>query len=714
MRMKTGKKSLLICLVLLVLYTGIPMGFATDGRTLVSSEAEANDYTEKSINGIRIDNSYYNNIENGYTLSWNAVDTNAIYSVERRQSKNVSWETVYNGRATKAVVAPKDTPLNVRFQTIPNGNEDIALTTIPINPTTIPTQSSTDPTKPIDPTTPTTPTNPTNPTQPTEPSIPLATDPVTGLKATKSGDSVVLTWNAADGATGYEVCSYDSVNKTYKTLQTTASNTATLTGLKKQQPATLAVRALQTANGTTAYSAYSDMVAVTVYYADYYAAVFKKGEYTVKMKLVDVEDLGMEAMTVAAKNGNINMQTRIKESGMDLEAEMRYIKKSNRLYVNAMGMWIDGNTLLGEDSEILSQMNIFGSLDLDDLSSIDLSTETIDSTLYVVETVHGHSSDTKIYYLGDMLKRIVVVGDTNTTIEIFSFSPKALDGLFVEPDPSVVVDIGGMMNAPNLKTKTDASSLSDLFSQLLNCERNTFKAPKQQTQTKNKNARQKQVQSTCRTLIQWDYITGVKEYVARVDSLPYYSDWFSVYRTGLIQFLPCDSIIKVRVCAIGDIYFRITAREMGTSKILAQTETLLETCIAYEDGQYRTPSHIHDFALHEIVNATCTQSGYTTYICKYDSTHKTTETIPAFGHLDANHDGYCDRAGCGAQLYYSEAPTSQNEPTEVVDAEATQLDEDVQTNANVCKYCGKVHNGFFQKIVGFFHRILAFFGLKKK
>jgi hypothetical protein len=206
------------------------------------------------------------------------------------------------------------------------------------------------------------------------------------------------------------------------------------------------VRALQTMNGTTTYSAYSEPVSITIYYADYYADVFKKGEYTVKMKLVDAEDLGMDDMTLAAKNGNINMKTRIKDSGMDLDAEMRYIKKTNRLYVNAMGMWVDGNALLGEDSDMLSQMNIFGTLDLDDLSNIDLTTELIGSTMYTVETVHGKNADTKFYNSGDVLKRIVVVGkDMTTTIEIVSFSPKALDELFTEPDPNLIVDISGMM-----------------------------------------------------------------------------------------------------------------------------------------------------------------------------------------------------------------------------------------------------------------------------
>ena len=37
-----------------------------------------------------------------------------------------------------------------------------------------------------------------------------------------------------------------------------------------------------------------------------------------------------------------------------------------------------------------------------------------------------------------------------------------------------------------------------------------------------------------------------------------------------------------------------------------------------------------------------------------------------------------------------------------------------QPSGKVCKFCGQVHTGFFQKIIGFFHSILALFGLKKK
>ena len=65
------------------------------------------------------------------------------------------------------------------------------------------------------------------------------------------------------------------------------------------------------------------------------------------------------------------------------------------------------------------------------------------------------------------------------------------------------------------------------------------------------------------------------------------------------------------------------------------------------------------------------------------------QTIPATGkHVDSNNDGRCDE--CNAQL---------GSPSQ---------------NTNICKWCGKDHSvSFWQKIIGFFHRIFALiFGSK--
>ena len=87
------------------------------------------------------------------------------------------------------------------------------------------------------------------------------------------------------------------------------------------------------------------------------------------------------------------------------------------------------------------------------------------------------------------------------------------------------------------------------------------------------------------------------------------------------------------------------------------------------------------------VAPTCAASGLTDgYMCSVCGAVLTAQqTIPATGnHVDRNNDGLCDE--CSARV---ESPSQ---------------------DANRCKWCGKVHTGsFWQKIIGFIHRILTIF-----
>ena len=69
----------------------------------------------------------------------------------------------------------------------------------------------------------------------------------------------------------------------------------------------------------------------------------------------------------------------------------------------------------------------------------------------------------------------------------------------------------------------------------------------------------------------------------------------------------------------------------------------------------------------------------TTLTARFEKVEPTVEpkpTEPAHTHTDKNNDGKCD--GCGTQM----------------------------TGGEHCPQCGKIHKGFFQKIVGFFHKII--------
>ena len=58
------------------------------------------------------------------------------------------------------------------------------------------------------------------------------------------------------------------------------------------------------------------------------------------------------------------------------------------------------------------------------------------------------------------------------------------------------------------------------------------------------------------------------------------------------------------------------------------------------------------------------------------------------------------------------APETPEKPEEPEEPGTTE-EPTKPASDNVSKYCGEVHVGFFQKIIGFFHSILALFGLRK-
>ena len=93
-------------------------------------------------------------------------------------------------------------------------------------------------------------------------------------------------------------------------------------------------------------------------------------------------------------------------------------------------------------------------------------------------------------------------------------------------------------------------------------------------------------------------------------------------------------------------------------------------------------THDHKMVVDEGKDKTCTEDGLTEgshcSVCGY--VEKEQEVIKA-GHVDDNGDGYCDV--CPAELRYH------------------------------CPYCGEEHNDRFGPVVNFFHRLLAYFGLKK-
>lgn len=103
------------------------------------------------------------------------------------------------------------------------------------------------------------------------------------------------------------------------------------------------------------------------------------------------------------------------------------------------------------------------------------------------------------------------------------------------------------------------------------------------------------------------------------------------------------------------------------------------TCMVCGEKEVLTIApNAHLYTVASSKPATCSETGETTYTCSVcGSTY--TESIPTTDH-DEGSDGYCVK--CGQDLHPSER----------------------------CAYCGQIHNGgFFDSIVGFFHKIFAIF-----
>ncbi len=139
-----------------------------------------------------------------------------------------------------------------------------------------------------------------------------------------------------------------------------------------------------------------------------------------------------------------------------------------------------------------------------------------------------------------------------------------------------------------------------------------------------------------------------------------YIDQLTADENGAVSgtFLPRNAVSGNTTLLIGDFGSDTEVRQLNATE--------------------QTP-HTHTYTSSVTTAPTCTANGETTYTCSVcGDTY--TEPIPATGnHTDANNDGYCDT--CGQQM----------------------------TGGDHCKYCGKIHDGFFGWLVKFFHSIFAIF-----
>ncbi len=164
-----------------------------------------------------------------------------------------------------------------------------------------------------------------------------------------------------------------------------------------------------------------------------------------------------------------------------------------------------------------------------------------------------------------------------------------------------------------------------------------------------------------------------------------------------------------------------------TVKPTCSTEGELTLIAAFNNksfyGQTKTKTLPRDPNAHvfkvTVTPPTCMDDGYTTHACTLCRYGYSDEIVAALGHDYQHYDAKaptCEAPGwdaydtCSRCDYttYSELATVDHDDADN-DGKCDMCGDQMQGGSH-CKYCGKVHNGnFFDKLTGFFHRILAIF-----
>lgn len=164
-----------------------------------------------------------------------------------------------------------------------------------------------------------------------------------------------------------------------------------------------------------------------------------------------------------------------------------------------------------------------------------------------------------------------------------------------------------------------------------------------------------------------------------------------------------------------------------TVKPTCSTEGVLTLIAAFNNksfyGQTKTKTLPRDPDAHvfkvTVTPPTCLDDGYTTHACTLCRYGYSDEIVAALGHDYQHHDAKaptCEAPGWDAYDTCSRCDYTTYSELATVDHDDADNDGkcdmcgDQMRGGSHCKYCGKVHNGnFFDKLTGFFHRILAIF-----
>ena len=199
------------------------------------------------------------------------------------------------------------------------------------------------------------------------------------------------------------------------------------------------------ADGTT-YGEFSAPLTVTVYYADYYSALFKSGTFqaTIKTNMEGMTD----PITIAAKNGNLYLKTKMPISDSTKATVQILYLNNGKVYLCMSGLWFDATSAMDGDESMLDIVNVFSEIELGDTDHVTVSKETHGQTTYTVEKIsNGTNGYTKLYIKDGTLVKLITVDDNavTTSITFSSISDQVSDKLFKAPKhPLDLSAFGGM------------------------------------------------------------------------------------------------------------------------------------------------------------------------------------------------------------------------------------------------------------------------------
>lgn len=255
---------------------------------------------------------------------------------------------------------------------------------------------------------------------------------VTGVKTTAVSDaSISLSWTKISGATGYEIYSYSSNNKTYTKLATVTTNSAKLTNVAAGYSYSLYVAAYKKSGNYTAIGAKSKSLTVKTSAGENYLENFQKiidsGTFTIKYNLGDDYPV-----TSVVSGNNSAMITDIE--GLQAKVIYRGAKKDCYILITDFNMY---STLTGEDKTTMdpkNQQEMF-SPKIKDEYVVTQSVTELDGIVYNLYSYPVADGSIVYYFNGGQLKRIHSYNKTDgqTILIINSVSSKVDSSAFDLP-----------------------------------------------------------------------------------------------------------------------------------------------------------------------------------------------------------------------------------------------------------------------------------------